>query len=536
MYQIPNTPPLRPAQAEALEEVRRAFAEGYETVIIQAPTGTGKTLLGRYIADGYPSTLVGVPTRALQDQYSEELLKTNHVAILKGKANYECTQFEDRTAENAPCQNSGSKQARICQTNGCCPYIEAKQEAIEQNIAVLSFGGLLCWAHFSPETFGSRELRIIDEAHKIEDIIRDHFSTEISEHDLRQMFGKNGKKLPPMPHTGGREELLNYLRDCAAVAFTRLQEILEIYEEDTFAALYERSLMEPDLRRNFDPVMKFKTAVDELFKRFTTDEGAYTVSLENKADKKGILHPTIVIKPIHLEALVKEYVLGPRNVFMSATLVGVHSWAKSLGITNYKFIDIPSSFPAKNRRAFFTPIGSLSKANIQSTMADGIKMVRKIAERPELINEKGLIHTPSYAFTKMLADAMMHDPRYIFSTEKWNAARCLEDHVRSSEPTILVGPSFTEGIDLKNDLCRFIIIWKCSYGNPTDPLVRLKVSEDKTWDVRRFLSAFVQQMGRGVRSKEDWAVSYIFDENLRKEVRKHQELLPKYVLEGIMNL
>jgi Rad3-related DNA helicase len=62
------------------------------------------------------------------------------------------------------------------------------------------------------------------------------------------------------------------------------------------------------------------------------------------------------------------------------------------------------------------------------------------------------------------------------------------------------------------------------------------MKHDRTWDIRRLLSDFIQETGRGVRSKDDWAVTYVFDENLRKEVRRYKKMLPGYFLAAIQNL
>jgi len=43
--------PLRPRQAAAIEQIRHAIAEGHRRIILQAPTGFGKTLTSAHIIE-----------------------------------------------------------------------------------------------------------------------------------------------------------------------------------------------------------------------------------------------------------------------------------------------------------------------------------------------------------------------------------------------------------------------------------------------------------------------------------------------------
>ena len=47
-----NLKPLRPRQATAIASVRQAIKEGHKRIVLQAPTGSGKTIIASHIIAG----------------------------------------------------------------------------------------------------------------------------------------------------------------------------------------------------------------------------------------------------------------------------------------------------------------------------------------------------------------------------------------------------------------------------------------------------------------------------------------------------
>ena len=78
---------------------------------------------------------------------------------------------------------------------------------------------------------------------------------------------------------------------------------------------------------------------------------------------------------------------------------------------------------------------------------------------------------------------------------------------------ITIGPSFWEGVDLKEDLCRVIIVAKVPFQNRSDPVVaaRLRQKGGQKWDSWVAALKVVQGCGRAVRDEKDFAVAYICD-------------------------
>ena len=109
----------------------------------------------------------------------------------------------------------------------------------------------------------------------------------------------------------------------------------------------------------------------------------------------------------------------------------------------------------------------------------------------------------------------------------------LEKHTNFSEPTILVTPSMKEGVDLKEDLSRVQIIYKCPYPSLADPATKVLSNLNPAWYKAQTLANFMQMYGRSIRSETDWAKTYILDEALIQFLRQNYNKIPRYIAEAI---
>ena len=76
----------------------------------------------------------------------------------------------------------------------------------------------------------------------------------------------------------------------------------------------------------------------------------------------------------------------------------------------------------------------------------------------------------------------------------------LELHSKDNKPTVLVSPSLTYGVDLKDNLARFQIIVKLPYSPLGSKRVKALFEQDKRWYENKMLVNLIQACGRGTRS------------------------------------
>ena len=121
---------LRPHQTDAIEEAVQAYRNGAEVVVLDAPTGSGKTLIAECIRQrmGWAKTAYVCTDKALQDQFASDF---EYATVAKGRDNY--SVGGGRTA--ADCEGPA---CGLCSPNESCPYKKARQSAIEDDLACLN--------------------------------------------------------------------------------------------------------------------------------------------------------------------------------------------------------------------------------------------------------------------------------------------------------------------------------------------------------------------------------------------------------------
>ncbi len=105
-----------------------------------------------------------------------------------------------------------------------------------------------------------------------------------------------------------------------------------------------------------------------------------------------------------------------------------------------------------------------------------------------------------------------------------------------SQDGVFVSPSSIRGVDLPDDLCRFIIIAKAPFQSLADKLVSARVYGSGLgafWYRAICAQDIVQASGRGVRHKEDYCTTYLLDKQMEKLVVDNQNLFPRYWMEAV---
>ena len=238
---------------------------------------------------------------------------------------------------------------------------------------------------------------------------------------------------------------------------------------------------------------------------------------------------TVKLTPLKVDTLSKHiFTFGNKILLMSATIIDHKTFAKTLGITDYKYIEVDSAFDAKKAPIYINTRQKLNHANLKIYLPNIAKQVQAICEKHK--NEKGVIHTHSMAITQYLQGSLK-GKRFLFRDQGQKNEVLLSLHSESTEPTVVVSPSVAFGVDFKDDLARFQIIVKAAYPPLGDERIKKLFELDKQWYTDKMLSNFVQACGRGVRNKDDHCVTYVLDACIYDALMKNKANLPKYFLD-----
>jgi Rad3-related DNA helicase len=242
----------------------------------------------------------------------------------------------------------------------------------------------------------------------------------------------------------------------------------------------------------------------------------------------------IEFKPIDVAPFSNDLLFkhGAKVILMSATILDGDAFCESLGIPkeHAQFISFPSPFPIENRPILYNPIGSMSSKVIDSTlpkMAQAIKMILN-----EHKNEKGIIHCHSYKVANFLKKNIRSSRLLIHNSN--NRDEVLQRHIKSDRSTVLLSPSMTEGVDLKDDCSRFQILCKVPYPYLGDKLVKKRMHKWKWWYALQTAKTVVQSVGRSIRHNDDFAVTYILDADWDRFFPRNKKFFPEEFKKSIV--
>jgi Rad3-related DNA helicase len=208
--------------------------------------------------------------------------------------------------------------------------------------------------------------------------------------------------------------------------------------------------------------------------------------------------------------LIKKHLHKRANfkVFMSATIGDPASYMKIMGIENARFIRLSNDFNYDKSPIVFVNKHKMSMREKDASLPTVVEILDKIISKHK--GQRGVIHCGSYEFMNYIMSKSKHTFRLMNYENSKEKADTLE-LFKKKEDAVLVGPSLLEGLDLKDDISRFQIFFKVPYPSLASPHIKAKMNYTPEWYDWKTTVQFLQGVGRSVRSKDDWAVTYVLD-------------------------
>lgn len=283
-----------------------------------------------------------------------------------------------------------------------------------------------------------------------------------------------------------------------------------------------------------------------MFESIGYDSMAVTTKLVEVRTKGGNRdkRQVLVFRCVRFDELIRRYVLKYTDIsiFMSATIghdaKSMQEFSKTHGIDEDSYLIInESDFDFSKSPIIQTmPALSMSYKNKDENMPKLLARIDKIVKlHPK---EAGLIHTGSYAFMDMLesyAKANGIDGRFIWcrnAKQKIQGVEQLKWDIKHVGWTnrILVGASLLEGVDLKDELCRFTIFMKVPFPSLGDEVVKkMKSTYGDEWYRWSTMQQVVQGIGRSNRHKTDYSTIYLMDGSFVRFLNNMYGGVPKHI-------
>jgi len=535
-YQINHKP--REIQIDALEHTKKQIRKGKKFIILNMPTGTGKSLFSMMFINWYLNYInsdakfdIVTNTKILQRQYTDEF---PFIANLKGKNSYKCNEYPDSSCAEGKEMNHALK--RTC-TN--CPYDKDLMGWKTNRVALTNFHLFNTVSLFLPELINTKEpnVLIVDEAHDFESILCDFISNKISKHSLK-LLGFSEMNISNISNEMSKIKSIDDFVDFIDTKFidklVRLQESYENRLIDQSIDIKEKV----KITKIITNIKGSKSSYDSFLKDYTINPNNWVLDIDKNDDVNDKLFKlNYSIQPVWSHKYLKEIIWDKFDhvIFMSGTLLNEELFSYMNGIDTKlsSYYDVDSPFPIKNRPVFYIKTGKMTFKEKINTFENQKKIIDKIIKKHK--TDKGIIHTGNYEISNWLKEYYKDNNRLIFHTSE-DRDDALQKHLTSTEPTILVSPSMITGVNLRDELSRFQIVLKMPYPNLSSNKIKKRMSDNPDWYGFKTVCDLIQCIGRSIRSMDDHANTYILDSCFSDVMRYSYKFLPHYFTESIKTL
>ena len=557
---------MRDKQQKILEEIEQAIRSGFKHIFLEAPTGFGKSPVAIAMARYLGSSHICTATKDLQAQYSRDF---PFIREVKGKSNFTCIIKDNiglkETCNYGPClkddgydciyktkladykvQGEATKyesvkldylaekkyiekmksQSGIIQFDWKpCHYYDQKWIGLKSSHTIYNYKYFLSDLFYSGN-MQKRQLLVLDEAHTIESEVSDFKSFTVFNESITSFLPK--LNVPDKSEydietwiafgTELREKLLNFIDKASTILGKKN------FEEYPFT---EKNLIDAITKEK-----NLRTVIEDM----KNNKENWIVTQVEKAANNQLRK--VLVTPIDVSPYFKDILeTGSISLFMSATILSKDYLCKIGGIKldQVKFIRIQeSNFPIKNRPIYLMNIAWLNAKTMNQSLPAIANAVNNIMSIHR--NEKGIIHTTSYSQLRFIKENISKENtiRLIETGSKFDRNETLQRHCKSSKPTVLISPSLYLGVDLKDNLSRFQIIVKVPYADLTDRKVSVMKQRDPNWYTWNAILKLVQAYGRSIRSKDDFAHTYILDSSISYLLKQAKEMSPKWFSDAII--
>ena len=501
----------RQGQRDIIQRIIDAYQSGKTHVILQAPTGTGKSVIAYSVAKYFGKTVILTSQKILQEQYFKDL----KIPYVLGRSNYTCSENSNLTCQMGTCK----RHPKLYCNN--CPYLNAKEECLSSTICNLNYSYYL--GITKTKKMPMLELIVCDECHNVQSQLIKTSTIKLSK-ALLEFFGIHNIDIPKETEIHQKKMiwLLNCVLPRLVVQYNSFKHTIEEFKQFKITAEYKKIVTK------LSAIERLISIINEI-KAQEQQKQKIIINMQEKCIQFKVLFGNNLFDKT-LKAMSKRF------LHMSATVLNKEQYCKNLGLdlNDVEYIECNSNFPVENRLIHYIPVGSLNWAQKAQTIPKLVKKIKELLKKHN--NEKGIIHTVNYNIAQAIISSLSNTPegQRLLMPRGVNRQNVLNLFYKSNEPYVLISPSLTEGLDLKEDLSRFCIICKVPYANITDEWVKERAHIDAGWYNTYTAETLVQMTGRSIRSETDTATSYILDESFIAFAARNSHLFPDWWKESVI--
>lgn len=203
---------------------------------------------------------------------------------------------------------------------------------------------------------------------------------------------------------------------------------------------------------------KLKTIKDSLEMMKNQNENNFYIisqaNLENSIFK-------IRLEPIIIESIAKKLFKPFKHVIFFSATINKEIFPRDLGLKKFAFLEYNSPIPIERRQIFRRYVGSINQENRKKIFQNQIpKTIDDILNN--FPDEKGIIHVTRFEDIDdiMTNISEKNKNRLIRQIDGESPEELITRHTLANKNSVIIAPKCWEGIDLKDELGRFVIVTK----------------------------------------------------------------------------
>ena len=465
--------------------------------------------------------------------------------------------------ENDPIWHRVCARLEFCQANDChadasCFYPKIKQQAADAQVLIVNHHLFCADLALREQGVGGvlpdADIHIFDEAHQLPDIAAQFLGFNLSRYqfdelvrDLRQAYlSESADTIELKEQTQQLADNIQRFNEALGKwekRWTWQQFGSEVTAEKALQTLYQQLVTLIKIVKELADRGKLLSALYTRLQTFekqlkqwlTTSEENQIRWLESSQSRfKLNLTPLSVAEPFNRQ----KKAAGGAWIFTSATLSVNHSFeyfAQRLGLLEAQTQQWDSPFDYENQALIYHPIGLPAPSS-----ADYIKICLRAAW-PLLLASEGR------AFLLFTSHRALQEAKSILA-QHWSGTLLVQgdlpkhillDRFKASQNVLLLGTSsFWEGVDVKGDALKVVMIDRIPFIPPDDPIVQAREADLRQKGLSGFyhfqlpeaIIALKQGAGRLIRDTTDTGVLILCDPRMTQ--KKYGQMiansLPKF--------
>jgi Rad3-related DNA helicase len=524
---------MRQPQKQALDFIYDALREGYEDIVVAAPTGIGKTGIGAafcywastFSLEGYHTGGYYLVTqKMLQDQIENDFPRFGKYgpvsASLKSATEYVCKKYGNCGI------GSVQKKERCVEraTLHTCPYVLAYNHFKNASLAVTNYPYFFAESTYVKK-LESRNALVADECHTLDKQITSSSEMVVD----NKMIQDWAPHLAPLPSLRCLSEFVDWIDNTYLPVLIDRIEMLN-------AALEANGYSNSGMLSDFNKLDNHIKRAQQLLGCISESESNWIYWQDNEKDGLKSYAKPLFAAPF-LKPLIKDRAAA--RLYMSAYPGPKNAYCRSIGLDKSKtaWLELDSNFPIENRPINIINAGSMSASNLDANFPGLCRIVCSILELHA--TDKGIIHCHSYKLGDKLntyLSTTKYASRILYPRTSHDRRGIMQKHSRIDEPTVILSPSITEGYSFDDNLARFQIIAKVPYPYLGDKRVKARMNQDHDWYTLQAAMTILQACGRIVRSDTDYGYTYILDSDFSNLFNNNQEFFPKWLTNAFVHM